>query len=37
MVRKKSGYESNPSMLQALAISVTSAANQLEEDRRWYG
>ena len=33
MVRKKSVDKSNPPILQALAISVTTAANQ---DWRWY-
>ena len=32
MVCKKYGDENNPPMLQALAISVTSATNQLEAD-----
>ena len=36
MVHRKSGDESNPLMLQALAFSVTSAANQLKADWRWY-
>ena len=31
-----SGDQSNPPMLQALAISMTSPANQLEADWRWY-
>ena len=34
--QKESGDESNPPMLQALVISVTSAANKLEADWRWY-
>ena len=34
MVCKKSGDKSNPAMPQALAISVTSAANQLEVNWR---
>ena len=33
---RKSGDESNPPMLQALVISVTSAGNQLEAEWKWY-
>ena len=35
-MQKKSSDKSNPPTLQALVISVTSAANQLEADWRWY-
>ena len=31
-----SGHESNPSMLQVFATSMTSAASQLKADWRWY-
>ena len=37
-VQTTSGHESNPPiyMLQALAVSMTSSASQLEADWRWY-
>ena len=35
-MQEMSGNISNPPMLQALAISMTSAANQLKVDWRWY-